>query len=343
MKERVRRDLTGDGEKTRALILAPFSAHQLAELRQTIDMWYESWLDTRRLYDAAELASKLSKEQIEILVIEADFVFAEVFEGAPSLRFVGVCRGATDHVEIEAATEHGVLVVNTPARNAQAVAELALGLMLSLARRIPAAHRYVTEGLWQSPVEPYHYMRGVELSGRTLGIIGLGAIGRRLTSMATALGMNCLAYDPYVVDAPNGVPITELETLLATSDFVAIHAPLTPETEGLLDAHKLALMRPTAYLVNLSSASIVSEEALVTALQNKRIAGAALDVFDSHPIAPNSPLLSLDNVVLTPHVGGATDETVERHSKMMADDIRRFCAGRRPVNLVNPEAWRSSG
>ena len=329
-----------DGENARALILAPFSAHQLDKLRQTIDTCYESWFDTRRIYDTVELISRLSKEQIKVLVIEADFVFAEVFEKVPSLRFVGICRNTTTHVEVEAATTHGVLVVNTPDRNAQAVAELALGLMLSLSRRIPTAHVYVTDGLWQNPIHPYVSMRGSELSGRTIGIIGLGSIGLRLASMATALGMDCIAYDPYVIDAPNDISLTGLETLLAASDFVAIHAPATSETENLLDAHKLALMRSTAYLVNLSDPSIISEEALVTSLRNQRIAGAALDVFETHPIAPTNPLLSLDNVILTPHIGGATGETIERHSKSMADDIRRFCDGKKPINLVNPETWR---
>ena len=129
--------------EARALILAPFSGLRLTDLRNTIDVTYESWFETRRIHEPAELASRLQREEIAILVVEADFVFQEVLEGAPSLRFVGICRNSTSHVDIEAATEHGVLVVNTPGRNAQAVAEHALGLMLSLARRIPA-----TTGTW---------------------------------------------------------------------------------------------------------------------------------------------------------------------------------------------------
>ena len=329
-------------EKMRALILAPFSATHLASLRQTIDATYESWTDTKRLHDPDELASRLRDERMAILVVESDFVFEEVLEGASSLRFVGVCRNATNHVDIESATRHGILVVNTPARNAQAVAEHSLGLMLSLARQIPKAHGYVTGGRWRNPAEPYLSMRGVELAGRTLGIVGLGAIGRRLAVTASALGMTLLAHDPYLRDAPDGVRLVDLDTLRAPSDFVAIHAPHTPETGGLLDARRLGLMKPTAYLVNLSDASIVSEDAVVAALRARQIAGAAFDVFETHPVSPNSPLLSLDNVVLTPHIGGATEETIERHSRLMADDIRRFLAGQRPENLVNPEAWESS-
>ena len=332
--------MDGDCRKERALVLAPFSAPHLAALRQIIDVSYESWLETRRLYDPDELASRLREEEIAALVVESDFVFAEVFEGAPSLRLVGICRNATDHVDVKAASQHGVLVVNAPARNAQAVAEHALGLMLSLARQIPRAHEYVFGRRWRNPVEPYLSMRGVELAGRNLGIIGLGVIGSKLASMASALGMRLLAYDPYVSHPAEGVSLVGLEVLLTESDFVAIHAPLTPETEGLLDHRRLGLMKSTAYLVNLSAAGIVSEEALVAALREGHIAGAALDVFETHPISPSSPLLYLENLVLTPHIGGATEETIERHSRLIAEDIRRYYAGHRPVNLVNPEAWK---
>ena len=214
----------------RALILAPFSEEQLARLRTSIEVTYESWLDTRKLRDPRELAATLDSEGTAVLVVESDFVFQEVFEGAPSLKLVGVCRGSTHQVDVEAATRHGVLVVNTPGRNAQAVAEHALALMFSLARRIPAAHAYVTGERWQDPVEPYMMLRGIELARGTLGIIGLGAIGRRLASMATALGMTCLAHDPYVTGPLDGVSLADLDSLLAQADFVSIHAPLTPET-----------------------------------------------------------------------------------------------------------------
>ncbi len=327
----------------RALILAPFSAAGLASLQGHVDVVYESWMQTRRLQDPEALAQRLYDEHIEILVVESDFVFEEIFEGAPDLEFVGVCRSATHQVDIDAATAHGVLVVNSPGRNAKAVAEHALGLMLALARRIPAAHAMVAGGKWDDPVSPYINMRGVELGGKTLGIFGLGVIGQRLAAIGSAIGMISVAYDPYVVNPPADVALKGLDEVLSSADFFVIHAPLTDETESAIDEARLALMKPTAYLVNLSDAAIVSEVALVTALQLGRLAGAAMDVFVSHPVPPNSPLLSLDNVVLTPHIGGATAETVERHSTMMAEDILRWIAGERPVHLVNTAAWHSNG
>lgn len=330
---------TKPADNTRALVLAPFSDASLACLRESIGITYESWLQTRRIYDPEELAARLAEIEFTALVVESDFVFDEVFQRAPSLRFVGICRAATHHVDVEAATRHGVVVVNTPGRNDRAVAELGLGLMLSLARGIPAAHRYVAEGRWQNPAGPYINMRGVELAGRTLGVIGLGAIGRRLATIAAALDMEVIAYDPYAPLTPGGPRLTDLDGLLKRSDFVAVVAPRTAETEGMLDERRIALMRPTAYLVSLSDAGIVSEPALVAALGSRRLAGAALDVFETHPLRPDSPLMSLDNIILSPHLGGATAETIQRHSLSMASDLLRFLSGLRPQHMVNQEVW----
>ena len=325
--------------ETGALILAPFSEAGLKRLADRVCVGYESWMDSGRLHDPDELAGKLNELGASLLVIELDFVFEELFEAAPGLDFIGVCRAATNHVDIESATAHGVIVVNTPGRNAQAVAEHALGLMLALARRIPESHNYVLDGRWVNPAAPYVDLRGLELAGRTLGIVGLGAIGGRLAEMAGAIGMACVAYDPYVDSSPAGVRPVDLDELMACSDFISVHAPVTAETEGLIDSRRLALMKPTAYVVNLSGARIVDGDALASALESGTIAGAALDVFETQPIAPDHPLLVLDNVILTPHVGGATDETIGRHSEMIASDILRFLDGERPVNLVNPAAW----
>ena len=322
-----------------ALILAPFDEGQLARLRTQMDVSYESWLDTRMLTDPDELTARILAEDISILVVEADFVFEETFQECPGLRFVGICRGSTTQVDIEAAAEHGVVVVNTPGRNARAVAEHALALILSLARRITQAHDYVSSGSWLHPVAGYTDFRGVEVGARTVGVVGLGAIGRTLAEMCVGIGMKVVAYDPYTTDIPSDVNMVDLDTLAQVSDFISVHVPATPATTGLLDAAFFAKMKPSAYLVNCSDYQVAEEPALLDALRSHRISGAALDVFETHPITPGSPLLDLDNVILTPHVGGATDETIERHSKMMTDDIISFIEGRRPANLVVPKVW----
>ena len=301
---------------------------------------YESWLDTRVLTDPEELAARIRSSGISILVVEADFVFEETFDGAPGLRFVGICRASTNQVDVEAATRHGIVVVSAPARNARAVAEHALGLMFALARRIPQAHTYVASGRWQNPAEPYISMRGIEMQGRTAGIVGLGATGSELARMCAALGMDVIAYDPFVVNPPSGIRMISLETLASNSDFISVHVPATADTYGMINADVISRMKRSAFLISCSEPSVIDQAALVHALDSGWIVGAAFDVFDTHPIAPDNPLLRLDNVVLTPHIGGATAETVRRHSEMMTDDILRFTGGQRPVNIVNPEVWK---
>ena len=329
-----------------ALVLAPFSQEAIEALRRIIPVSYESWTATRKLYSPDVLSDRINAEGINILIVEADFVFDEVFREARALRFLGVCRNSLDHVDLQAATEHGVTVVNAPARNAQAVAELTLGLMISLARGVCDHNGYVKSGKWESPVEPYISMRGVELQGKTLGIIGLGSIGKIVARLGRAFGMSVLAYDPYV-----GTPgsrrgsalLGMLDQVVQDSDFLSIHAPSTPETQGLLDRRRLGLMKRGSYIVNTAAYPIVDEEALADHLKSGHIAGAALDVHQTHPIPPTSPMLKLGNALLLPHVGGATDGTIMRQSWMMVNDIQRFLQGQRPRHLINREVWRRRG
>ena len=323
----------------RALILAPFSAKALEVLGSSLPLTYESWTDTRRLYAPEELSDRINREDVSVLVVDADFVFEEVFQNAWPLRFLGVCRNGLDHVDLESATVHGVAVVNTPGRNAQSVAELTMGLILSLARSIPQLDTYVKTGAWDNPVEPYVSRRGLELHGKTLGLIGLGSIGRAVSKLARAFGMRVLAHDPYVDQAANGVTLTGLADVLVEADIVSIHTSGSQNGIPLLDGERLARMKPGAYLVNTASYSVVEEGALVEGLRSGRIAGVAMDVHRAHPIPPDSPLLGMPNVILTPHTGGATDGTVERHSSMMVQEIQRFLQGQRPRHLANGEVW----
>ena len=330
----------------KALILAPFAPAVLERLTQTVEVIYESWTDTRRLLPAEELIDRIQNQDIEILVVEADFLFRDFFEKATKLKLVGACRGNVTQVDIKAASEHGVMVVNTPARNAVAVAELTLGLMLALVRHIPAAHQMVSSGNWVDPTAAYFSFRGTELAGKTIGVVGFGAIGQQVAKRLRAFDTSILVYDPYV--APKtvkdaGAKTAGLDDLMRRSDFVTLHCPSVPETMGLISAQRIALMKPSAYLVNTASAAVVDCEAIANALREERIAGAAFDVHETWPARPDHPLLKLEHVVLTPHIGGSTDETVVRHSLMMAEDIERFVRGQRPKNLLNPEVWDRGG
>lgn len=323
-----------------ALVLAPFCQDALDDLGRTLQVFYESWTDTRVLYSPEELSQRINADGVGFLIVEADFVFEEVFQQSRSLELLGVCRSSLDHVDVAAATDHGVAVVHAPGRNAQAVAELTLGLMLSLARGIPQLDSYVRDGCWESPVEPYISMRGVELQGKTLGILGLGAVGRKVVKLARAFGMNVVAFDPYAGPTGRrvaGAYLSTFEQVLTASDFLSVHTPNTPETEGMLNRPRLAMMKAGSYIMNTAAYPVIEESALVEYLDSGHIAGAALDVHRTHPIHPSSPLVGRKNVILTPHIGGATGSTVERQSWMMVEDIRRYIAGKRPRHLVNRE------
>ena len=325
-----------------ALILAPFDDEGLTTLRKDVRVTYESWLDSQELQDPEVLGRRLHDDAVNFLVVEGDFVFAEVMEEAPELELIGVCRNALNHVDVDAATERGILVVNVPGRNAIAVAELTLGVMLALARRIPQADVYVKAGRWEDPVSGYREFRGGELHGKQAGIVGLGAIGRMVAERLRALGMTVVAHDPYLspeAAASLGVEMADLNEVLARSDYLLLHVPADESTIGMIAKAELASMKPTAYLINTSAPGVVAEDDLIEALASRVIAGAALDVFEGQPLPESSPLRRMDNVVLTPHIGGSTRETIARQSAMIAEDIGRAPRGQRPVRLVNPDAW----
>lgn len=324
----------------RALILAPFSERSLDRLRRSIDVVYESWLDTNRLQDPDELGARLAAEEMDVLIVEADFVFGEVFDAAPGLRLVGVCRNALNQVDIDSATEHGVAVVHAPGRNTNAVAEMTLGLMLSLARRIPQASTLVLGGGWRDPALGYRAFRGREIAGSTVGVAGFGRIGRGVARKCIALGARVLVHDPFVPErqvSALGAEAVSLNRLAARSDFVTLHLPESEATHHLAGRDFLARMRPHAYLINTGAGASVDPDALAEALEARRIAGAALDVHEGHPLPASSPLCSAPNVILTPHIGGATAETVERHSRMMTAEIERLLAGKPLRHVVNPD------
>lgn len=324
----------------KALVLAPFAEPSLRRLRQRLDVTCEPWTETRGLQDPDELAARIRNEGFAVVVVEADFLFGEALE-APSLRLVGVCRNALTQVDLEAATECGVPVVHAPARNAVAVAEMAIGLMLALARQIPRADSYVKNGQWRNPLDVYVQFHGRELAGSVVGIVGLGQIGTEAATRARCLGARVIATDPYVPQEKAqalGARLVPLRQLLRRSDFVSLHTPLTRSTDRMIDGAALDLMKPTAYLINTGAPNVFDYEALVERLRARRIAGAALDVFPGQPLPASSPLLTLDNVILTPHIGGATKETVVRYSRMITEDIERFLRGQRPRRLANPQA-----
>lgn len=271
-------------------------------------------------------------EASAVLIRSATQMDAEAIAAGTGLKVIARAGVGLDNVDIKAATEAGVMVVNAPTSNIISAAELTVGHILSLARHIPAAHASLAAGAWKRSA-----YTGVELFEKTVGIIGLGRIGALITARLQAFGVSVVAYDPYVTAARAqqlGVTLVTLDELLAQSDFITIHMPKTPETTGMISTPQFALMKPTAFIVNVARGGLIDEDALYEALTAKRIAGAGLDVFVSEP-PTGSPLLSLDNVVLTPHLGASTDEAQEKAGVSVARSVRLALDGELVPDAVN--------
>jgi D-3-phosphoglycerate dehydrogenase len=267
-----------------------------------------------------------------ILVRSATQVDAEAIAAAPRLKVVARAGVGLDNVDIRSATTAGVMVVNAPTSNIVSAAELTVGHILSLARHIPPAHAALAEGQWKRSK-----YTGVEVFEKTVGIIGLGRIGALITARMQAFGTRVVAYDPYVTAARAqqlGVTLLPLDDLLRQSDFVTIHMPKTPETTGMISTAQFALMKPTAFVVNVARGGLIDEDALHTALTTGAIAGAGLDVFVSEP-PTGSPLLALDNVVVTPHLGASTEEAQEKAGVSVAKSVRLALSGELVPDAVN--------
>lgn len=271
----------------------------------------------------ADMSQKMTEERLIGLLRGVDGAIVgvvpmtgRVLREAPSLKVISAHGVGVDHIDVSAARELGIVVANCPGTNDQAVADLTIGLMLSIARLIPKADRDIRNHIWGSHI-------GTELWRKTLGLVGFGRIGRAVAKRALGFDMHVVAFDPYVTEeqaGPLGVTLTTLETAISEADFLSLHAVLTDETRGMIDAGKLRQMKPTAYLINTSRGGLVDEEALYATLVEKRIAGAALDAFAVEP-PWGSRLLELDNIVVTPHLGAHTAEAIERMGVVAAENI----------------------
>ena len=323
------------------LLTAPFDKVMLERLELVANVVIGPQEETR-LLEPAEVTNLLQQENPDIFVTEINPVNAAALDAAPNLRLLGVCRTGLDNIDLEYASRRKISVINAPGRNATSVAEFTIGLMISLGRYLVESAVEVKQRRWQDATTTWNRYMGSELAGKTAGIIGLGAIGKAVAKRLQCFQMKILAYDPYIPDTDFvafGGEKTRLEDLLRESDYVLLHAPVTPETRGMLDLPKISLMKHSAFLVNMARAALIDENALIATLKDRKIAGAALDVHKDEPLPLDSPWLDLDNVILTPHIAGCTTEIISNHSKMIGEDILRFCRGEKPERLVNPSAW----
>lgn len=256
----------------------------------------------------------------DIIITQFCTMTKKLIDSCTNLKAIGVLRGGIENVNLDYCNEKGILVFHTPGRNANAVADFTVGMMISECRNIAKAHRELKEGRWTRDYTNAAFVP--DLCEKTVGIIGYGNIGRKVAQRLKAFEMNILAYDPYVKEA-EGVTMVSLEELMKESDFVTIHSRLTKETEKMIDARLLSLMKPTAYFINTARAGLVDEEALCEVLKTHKIAGAAIDVFEVEPPSKDYRMVVLDNVTITPHLAGGTRDAFTHSPVLLAKEMKK--------------------
>jgi L-ribulose-5-phosphate 4-epimerase len=327
----------------KAFVTAILSPEVLKELKNLMEVKYEPWVKTREIYfDSNELAEKL--KGVDIFITENDDVKKREFYELTNIKLLISCRGNPFNVNLKAATEKRLPVLNTPLRNVNAVADLTVCYIIMLARKVQEIDRTVhSEDFevtdFEDWVDYYESFRGAEIGGKTVGIIGFGQIGRRVADRLIPFGVNFLIYDPYV---PSEIiqeygDNVDIDFLARNSDFITIHATATDENDNLVNQSLINSMKKTAYLINTAKASLVNYEALKIALEENRIAGVALDVFPLEPIDEDNEFLEYKNSIVSPHIGGDTNEVIEHQSKLLLEDIKLWLSNKIPKNIMNRE------
>lgn len=289
-----------------------------------VDLWPAS---ERLTMDEA----KVRVANYNVLIPGTFSVTAELLDAAPNLKMLALASAGFDNIDLDAATERGILVTNCPAANHQAVAELAIGFIFALARKIVYADTEVKNGRWSG-------IFGYQVTGKTLGIVGMGRIGKEVAKIAVAMGMRVIAFDIYPdteFSKQYDVKYCDLQEVISNADFVSLHVVSNEKTAGLINEKMLRKMKPSAFLINLSRGRVLDESALYKVLSDGAIAGAGLDVFVDEPPSPDHPLLTLQNVITTPHMGGYTYEAVSNTGMNCAHSIVDFYSGQKPNNVVN--------
>ncbi len=330
----------------KVLITATVTKEVLNELETLMEITYEPWRETGIIYfDIKELVEKL--KDYDIFITEADDLKKEALFENTNLKLIVSCRGDPFNVNLKAATTNNIPVLYTPLRNVDAVAELTIGFILMLARKLHNADRIIHSDdfeiiEFEDYVEYLNQFQGIELKGKTIGIIGLGQIGRRVVDRLKPFGVNLLIYDPYVNEdfIKEYGERAEIDYLIKNSDFITIHTTATDENENLINKERIQYMKKTAFLINTAKGSIIDYNALQKALEEDQIGGAALDVFPLEPIDEDNEFIELENTIITPHIGGNTKEVIERQSDIILNDVTKWLKGEKPQYVMNPEVYQ---
>lgn len=316
------------------LVTAPMRGPGLDRLREQCYVVEDPWIDhvPLRIWDGPKLAARVREVGATILVVESDFVMGDEIMDA-GLIAIGSCRGDPNNVDVAAATARGIPVFNAPGRNADGVAEMTIALLFAVGRHVIPADADLRSGdVYAGGSIPYQRYRAWQVAGQTVGIVGLGAVGRAAAWRFAGLGMEVVSYDPFNPAATH----TSLDEMLPLCNVVSVHAAPTPDTFGLMGAKQFDLMPAGSIYLNSARAALHDLDALVAALESGHLAGAGLDHFDGEKLPKGHPLLTRDDVVLTPHIGGATFDTEANHTAMLADDIVALLTGGSPKHCVNP-------
>lgn len=326
----------------RILITAPYNDKGLKELEtQFGEVVYRSWKPNGRAYNETELLELLAESKADALITEHDHVTATVIAANPQLQFIGVCRGTPSNVAVATATEMGIPVFFTPARNAQAVVEMFISNVIMLLRNTIPGIDWLKGRNWQEGAhDSYLAFKGNELAGRTIGLVGFGAIGQLIAKLVKDYPCNIQFFDPYVTEHDKAFRKTSIEDVFATSDIVSIHLPVTNETKGMIDGSLMKLMKKDAIFVNTARAAVVKREDLLDALEKKAIRGAILDVFDNEPPdAMDYRIIDMPHVIATPHIAGATHEVEDHHVAILNRALLQWYAkgNKKIAELANKE------
>ena len=329
----------------KAFITASITDEVLEELKKKMEVTYESWRDTGNIYfDIKEMVEKLRDYDIFITVAD-DLKKAELFEQT-NLKLIASCRGDPFNINLDAATKKNIPIIYTPNRNVVAVAELTVGLILSLARNLTKLDRYLHSDdfeiiEFEDWINCYNKFMGTELESKTIGIVGFGQIGQRVAERLKSFGVKFLIYDPYVSEEviKEYGDKTDIDFLMKESDFITLHAVATEENDNLINEERIKMMKSSGYLINTAKGSLVDYDYLYLALKKNEIGGAALDVFPLEPIDEDNEFLELDNVIVMPHICGNTTEVIHRQSNMLLKDIYTWLNGGIPTNVLNPEVF----
>ncbi|TDH28651.1 hydroxyacid dehydrogenase [Segetibacter sp. 3557_3] len=324
------------------LITAPYTSQAQQQLSDAIgEIVYRPWKENGRAYSESELMGLLTETGAEALITEHDQVTEKVIALFPDLHFIGVCRGTPSNVAIPSATRAGIPVFYTPARNAQAVAEMFIANVITFLRNTLPGIEWLKGGNWgEGAHTSYLQFKGNELAGKTIGMVGFGAVGQRIANMVRYFPCKIQFYDPYIKSYDPGYRKTTIEDVFESSDIVSIHLPVNEDTKGMINRELLARMKPDAIFVNSARAIVVNRDHLLEALEMKRIRGAVLDVFDHEPPDEiDNKIIHLPNVLATPHIMGATFEVEDHHAAIMNEAVLNWFVNGNSSNglLVNKE------